>query len=96
MGGWRLGKEGLNARLRSLVSCSLFAFPEILLARFANTRVMLFPEILDTTHPDPYVLVTSRASDCAFVDGQVWVCTFGGFLKVTGTRSDVQGSSVAV
>ena len=48
---------------------------------------MLFLEILHTTHPDLYVLVTSRASDFAFVDGQVWVCAFGGFLKITGTRS---------
>lgn len=66
------------------MSCSRFAFPEILLACFANTWVVLFPEIPHATHPDLYVLVTSRASDFAFVDGQVWVRTFGGFLKVRG------------
>jgi hypothetical protein len=69
------------------VSRSRFAFPEILLACFANAWVMLFPEILYATHPDLDVLVTSWASDFAVVDGQVWMCTFGGFLKVTGTRS---------
>ncbi len=48
---------------------------------------MLFPEILHTTHPNLYVLVTSWALDFAFVDSQVWVCTFGDFLRVTGTHS---------
>jgi hypothetical protein len=66
------------------VSCSHFAFPEILLAGFANTWVVLFPEIPHATHPNLYVLVTSQALDFAFIDGQVWVCTFGGFLKVRG------------
>ena len=66
------------------MSCSRFAFPEILLACFANTWVVLFPEIPHATHPALYVLVISWALDFAFVDGQVWVHTFRGFLKVRG------------
>jgi hypothetical protein len=54
---------------------------------------MLFPEILHTTHPNLYFLVTSRTSDLAFPDGQVWVCALEGFLRVTGTRSGLLGSS---
>lgn len=78
------------------MSCSLFTSFEIVLARFADPWFMLLPEILRPTHPDLYILVTCRASNLAFVDGQVWVCALRGFLWVTGTCSlRVQGSFVA-
>lgn len=77
------------------MSCSLFAFLKIVLARFADAWFMLFPEVLHATHPDLDVLITSRASDLAFGDGQVWVRALGGFLWVTGTRSGLLFSFVA-
>jgi len=77
------------------VSHSLFAFLNIVLACFANAWFMLFLEVLHATHPDLNVLVTSRASDLAFVDGQVWVHALRGFLWVTGTRSGLLCSFVA-
>jgi hypothetical protein len=75
------------------VSCSFFTFLEIVLARFADTWFMLFPEILHTTRPNLYFLVTSWTLDLAFPDGQVWVRALEGFLRVTGTHSGLLGSS---
>jgi hypothetical protein len=77
-----LREEGLNSRLGSLVSTLSFchiSLSDIFLAHFADSRVMLLPEVFQTTHPDFYIFFAHWALYFAISDDEG--CSFLVFLR---------------
>ena len=55
----------------STLSICVVSFSDVFLACFAYSRVMLLPEILQTTHPDFDVFSADRASNFAIGDDEI-------------------------